>query len=137
MARIEKVNDEIRSALSTLLSSVKDPRVRGLVTIVKAVTTPDLKQSKIYVSVFDESTADEVLAGLKSASGFLRSGLGRALNLRNTPELIFIMDDSIKHGAYILDLLQSVQSRPDDSDQDKRKEPMHEEEASTSNEQSD
>ncbi|NLL35535.1 MAG: 30S ribosome-binding factor RbfA [Clostridiales bacterium] len=126
MARIEKINDEIRSALSSLLSSVKDPRVRGVVTIVKADTTPDLKQSKIYVSVLDESTADEVLTGLKSASGFLRSGLGRALNLRNTPELIFIRDDSIKHGAYILDLLNSVQSSPEKSSQDQRKESTHE-----------
>ena len=127
MARIEKINEEIRSVLSTLLSSVKDPRVRGLVSIVKAVTTPDLKQSRIYVSVLDEMTADEVLKGLKSASGFLRSGLGKALSLRNTPELIFIRDDSIKHGAHILDLLQSVQSRPEDSHQDLRKEPTHEE----------
>lgn len=108
MPRIDKVNEEVRHCLASLLMTVKDPRVRGVVSIVRADTTPDFKQSRIYVSVLNDSDSKEVLKGLKSASGYLRRELGRTLGLRNTPELIFLKDDSIKHGARILDLLQTI-----------------------------
>jgi ribosome-binding factor A len=123
MPRIDKINEEIRNCLASLLSSVKDPRVRGLVTIVRVIATPDLKQARVYVSVLEDSSADEVLKGLKSASGYLRRELGSALRLRNTPELIFIRDESIKHGAHILDLLQSVKTQSESTEQDTLKEP--------------
>ena len=104
--RIGRINEEIQREMSTLIRSVKDPRVSGMISVTAVNTTPDLKFCKVYISVLDKSDVAQVLTGLKSASGYLRRELGRALNLRNTPELTFVRDDSIDHGAHILDLLR-------------------------------
>ena len=104
--RIGRINEEIQRELSSLIRTVKDPRVTGMISVTAVNTTPDLKFCKVYVSVLDKSDVNQVLKGLKSASGYLRRELGRALNLRNTPELTFVRDDSIDHGAHILDLLR-------------------------------
>ena len=104
--RIGRINEEIQREMSTLIRTVKDPRVTGLISVTSVDTTPDLKFCKIYISVLDKSDVNQVLKGLKSASGYLRRELGRTLNLRNTPELTFVRDDSIDHGAHILDMLR-------------------------------
>ena len=104
--RIGRINEEIQRELSALIRTVKDPRVHGLVSITAVDTTSDLRYSKIYVSVLDKSDVSEVVKGLKSAGGYLRRELGRTLNLRNTPELSFVPDDSIDHGARILSMLR-------------------------------
>ena len=105
--RIGRINEEIQRELSTLIRSVKDPRVTGMISVTAVDTTPDLKFAKIYISVLDKSDCTQVLKGLKSASGWLRRELGHSLNLRYTPELTFVRDDSIDHGAHILDLLRN------------------------------
>lgn len=105
--RIGRINEEIQRELSTLIRSVKDPRVTGMISVTAVDTTPDLKFAKIYISVLDKSDCTQVLKGLKSASGWLRRELGHALNLRYTPELTFVRDDSIDQGAHILDLLRN------------------------------
>ena len=88
---------------------VKDPRVAdaGMVSVTAVETTPDLKYAKIYVSALNKDNTPQLLKGLKSAAGWLRRELGRALNLRNTPELTFVRDDSIDKGAHILDMLRN------------------------------
>ncbi len=107
--RIGRINEEIQRELSTLIRTVKDPRVAetGMVSVTAVETTPDLKYAKIYISVLDKSASAQTLKGLKSAAGYLRRELGRALNLRNTPELSFVRDDSIDKGAHILDMLRN------------------------------
>lgn len=104
--RIGRINEEIQRELSALMRTVKDPRVHGLVSITAVDTTPDLRYSKIYVSVLDKSDVSEVVKGLKSAGGYLRRELGAALKLRYTPELQFVEDDSIGQGAHILSMLR-------------------------------
>ena len=104
--RIGRINEEIQRELATLIRTVKDPRVHGLVSITAVETTPDLRYSKIYVSVLDKSDVKEVVKGLKSAGGYLRRELGSALKLRYTPELLFVEDDSIGKGAHILSMLR-------------------------------
>ena len=104
--RIGRINEEIQRELATLIRTVKDPRVHGLVSITGVDTTPDLRYSKIYVSVLDKSDVKEVVKGLKSAGGYLRRELGAALKLRYTPELQFVEDDSIGKGAHILSMLR-------------------------------
>ena len=104
--RIGRINEEIQRELATLIRTVKDPRVHGLVSITAVETTPDLRFCKVHVSVLDKSDVKEVAKGLKSAAGYLRRELGRALNLRYTPELQFVEDDSIDQGAHILSLLR-------------------------------
>ena len=105
--RIGRINEEIQRELSNLIRSVKDPRVTGMISVTAVDTTPDLKYAKIYISVLDKSDCTQVLKGLKSASGWLRRELGHSLNLRYTPELTFVRDDSIDQGAHILDLLRN------------------------------
>ena len=104
--RIGRINEERQRELATLIRTVKDPRVHGLVSITAVETTPDLRFCKVHVSVLDKSDVKEVVKGLKSAAGYLRRELGRALNLRYTPELQFVEDDSIDQGAHILSLLR-------------------------------
>ncbi len=104
--RIGRINEEIQRELATLIRGVKDPRVTGMISITTVDTTPDLRYAKVYVSMLDKSDAKEVIKGLKSASGYLRRELGRALSLRYTPELTFVADDSIDKGAHILELLR-------------------------------
>ncbi|MBM6896666.1 30S ribosome-binding factor RbfA [Pseudoflavonifractor capillosus] len=104
--RLGRINEEIQRELAALIPTVKDPRVTGLISITRVETTPDLHFAKIYVSMLDKSDANNVVKGLKSAGGYLRRELSRALNLRHTPELIFERDDSIDHGAHILELLR-------------------------------
>ena len=105
--RIGRINEEIQRELATLIRTVKDPRVHGLVSITAVETTPDLRFSKIYVSVLDKSDVKEIVKGLKSAAGYLRRELGSALKLRYTPELQFVEDDSIGQGAHILSMLRN------------------------------
>ena len=107
--RIGRINEEIQRELAALIRTVKDPRVHGLVSVTAVDTTPDLRYAKIYVSVLDKSDVKEVVKGLKSAGGYLRRELGRALPLRYTPELQFVEDDSIDQGAHILSLLRDPQ----------------------------
>ena len=107
--RMGRINEEIQRELSALIPTVKDPRVTGLISVTAVDTTPDLKYAKAYISVLDKSDSDQVFKGLKSASGWLRRELGRRLNLRNTPELSFVRDDSIDKGAHILEMLRDPQ----------------------------
>ena len=109
--RIGRINEEIQRELSDQLRRLKDPRVSatGMVSITRVDTTGDLRYARIYISTLDKTRETEVLKGLKSAAGFLRRELGRALQLRYTPELQFIADDSIQHGAHILEILRQVE----------------------------
>ena len=110
--RIGRINEEIRKELSALLRTVKDPRVaEAMLTITHVDTTPDLRQCKVYVSALDCKDEKDLMKGLKSAAGFLRRELGSRVDLRYTPELQFIADDSIQHGAHILELLHQVEER--------------------------
>lgn len=106
--RIGRINEEIQRELSTLIRNLKDPRVHGLVSITAVDTTADLRYAKIYVSVLDKSDVKEVVKGLKSAGGYLRRELGRVVQLRYTPELIFVADDSIAEGAHILEIIEKL-----------------------------
>ena len=105
--RIGRINEEIQRELSALLRTVKDPRLQGgLLTITHVDTTSDLRWCKVYVSALDKSQETDMLKGLKSAAGYLRRELGASLQLRYTPQLEFIADDSIQHGAHILQMLR-------------------------------
>lgn len=109
--RIGRINDEIQRELAAQLRNLKDPRVSGMVSITRVDTTNDLRYARVYVSVLNKDQEKDVLKGLKSAAGFLRRELGHALQLRCTPELQFIGDDSIQHGAHILELLRREEER--------------------------
>ena len=104
--RIGRINEEIQRELAALIPTVKDPRVTGMISVTRVDATRDLRYARVYVSMLDKSSAKEVVKGLKSAAGYLRREVGHALNLRYTPELLFIEDDSIDRGAHILEMLR-------------------------------
>ena len=106
--RIGRINEEIQRELASLIPNVKDPRVSGLISVTAVDTTPDLRQCRVYVSALNCKDEKELMRGLKSAAGFLRRELGSRVDLRYTPELQFIADDSIAYGAHILDMLNHV-----------------------------
>lgn len=116
--RISRINEEIQRELSEQFRRLKDPRVSqvGMVSITRVDTTSDLRYARVYVSTLDKTQEKDVLKGLKSAAGFLRRELGHTLQLRYTPELQFIADDSIQHGAHILEILRQVEKQDEARD---------------------
>jgi ribosome-binding factor A len=117
-----RINDEVRNALSVILREVKDPRVSEVfISVISADVTPDLKYAKIYYSLLgadgDKEAQKKVAKGLVSSTGFIRRRLAQELDLRQTPELTFILDNSGARGAHISSLLHSVMpSTPAQSD---------------------
>ena len=105
--RINRINEEIQKELSSLFRTLKDPRVQGgMVTVTHVDTTSDLRYCRVFVSVLNKAQEADVIKGLKSAAGYLRRELGAAIQLRYTPELQFVADDSIEQGAHILEMLR-------------------------------
>ena len=113
--RINRINEEIQKELSNLLRTVKDPRVADtMISITRVETTPDLRYTKVYVSVLQSEKANEALKGLKSAGGYLRRQLGTNLQLRYAPEIVWALDDSITYGARMLNLINSLGVKHDE-----------------------
>lgn len=104
-----RINGEVQRELSTIIRDLKDPRIGIMTTVTAAEVTPDLKYCKVYVSVMgDEQAKADTLAGLKSAAGFIRRELARTVNLRNTPEIKFVIDESIEYGMRMSKLIDEV-----------------------------
>ena len=117
--KLERTNEDVRYVLSRLLPKIKDPRVQqgGLLSITRAEVTGDLRWCKVYVSVLGELNEKDFKRGLRSAGPWLRHELGRALDLRYTPELVFELDKSIEHGARMSALIDALDiPKEDDSD---------------------
>lgn len=116
--RTEKVNDLLRDEISSiLLRDIKDPRLAHLVSITSVDVAPDLKYAKVFISVFGtDEEKEEVMAGLESASRFVRRELSNRLRLRHIPELSFRKDDSIERGSRILKLLKEIEPDLHDSE---------------------
>ncbi|MFR6021959.1 MAG: 30S ribosome-binding factor RbfA [Clostridia bacterium] len=107
--RIGRIDEEYRKELSQIISyDLKNPNVTGMISVTKVKVTTDLKYAKIYVSILNSKNIKETMDGLKKSSGFIRSELAKRINLRNTPELIFEIDDSIEYGAKIDSILKEI-----------------------------
>lgn len=96
-----RVNTEVQRTLAEIIrGEIKDPRISPLTSVVAVEVAPDLKHCKVYISVLgDEQAGKDTLAGLQSAEGFIKSCLAKIINLRNTPELHFVLDESIAYGV--------------------------------------
>ena len=117
--KIARTNDDIQFVLSKLLRDIKDPRVQqGMISVTRVETTGDLGYSKVWLSVMGMQDEKEFKKGLKSASGWLRRELGRAMNLRHTPELIFEVDHSIEYGAHISQVISGLDIKHDEDEDD-------------------
>jgi len=107
--KIQRVNEDIQRVLASLLRNIKDPRInQGMISVTAVDTTKDLRQAKVYLSVYGLKSEKELGQGLKSATGYLRRELGQSLSLRHTPELHFELDNSIQRGAKINTILHKL-----------------------------
>lgn len=96
-----RINGEVQRELSRIISrEIKDPRIAPMTSVVDAVVTSDLKQCRAYISVLGtKEEKEETMKGLQSAVGYIRRELAHSINLRNTPEITFVLDDSIEYGV--------------------------------------
>ena len=96
-----RINEEVHRELSNIIrGEIKDPRINPMTSVVAVEVAPDLKTAKAYISVLgDEEARENTYKGLKSAEGYIRNRLAKTINLRNTPEITFIMDQSIEYGV--------------------------------------
>lgn len=105
-----RVNGEVLRELSNIIrGGIKDPRVAPMTSVVAVEVAPDLKTCKAYISVFgDEKAQTDTIKGLQSAEGFIRRELARNLNMRNTPQITFVMDQSIAYGVAMSKMIDDV-----------------------------
>ena len=105
-----RINGEVQRVLAEIIrGEIKDPRIAPMTSVVAVEVAPDLKTCKAWISVLgDEKAQADTLAGLKSAEGYIRNQLARTINLRNTPQISFIMDQSIAYGVNMSKLIDEV-----------------------------
>ncbi|SHO49749.1 30S ribosome-binding factor RbfA [Anaerocolumna xylanovorans] len=115
-----RINGEVQREISQLINrEIKDPRIHPMTSVVAVEVAPDLKSAKVYISVLgDEQAQKDTLLGLRSAAPYMRGQLARTINLRNTPELIFIMDQSIEYGVNMSRLIHEVTKDLQDDDKE-------------------
>ena len=108
-----RINGEVQKELSTIIrNEIKDPRIHPMTSVMAVEVAPDLKTCKAYISVLGNQEAKEAtIRGLNSAEGYIRRQLARNLNLRNTPEIRFILDESIEYGVNMSKLIDDVAKR--------------------------
>ena len=112
-----RINGEVLKELSNIIrSEIKDPRINPMTSVVSVEVAPDLKTCKAYISVLgDEKSQQDTIAGLKSAEGYIRRELARTVNLRKTPEIKFIINQSIEYGINMSKLIDEVTKKDDES----------------------
>ena len=105
-----RINGEVQKELSNIVhNEIKDPRIHPMTSVVSVEVAPDLKSCKAYISVLGEEEAQkETLEGLKNAAPYIRRQLAHSVNLRNTPEIFFILDQSIEYGVHMTRLIDEV-----------------------------
>lgn len=108
-----RINGEVQRVLAEIIrSELKDPRIDPMTTVMEVEVAPDLKSAKAYISVLgDKESQENTLAGLNSAMGFVRNQLAKRINLRNTPEIRFIMDQSVEYGINMSKLIDEVNAK--------------------------
>lgn len=119
--RTDRINGLLRQEISQLLSrEIKDPRLRGVISITQVKTADDLRSATVFVSVFgDAATKQSALQGIQSATAFLRRELGSTLTLRHVPYLKFVLDNTMETAGHLLDILDRLK---DDSEDGQRQE---------------
>ena len=116
--RLGRVTEDVRRELTDIFRSLKDPRISPLTSIIRVEVSGDLSYGKVYISAMgDDNAAKETVKGLTSAAGFIRRELGNRLQLRKTPQLKFVVDHSIAHGAQIAQILDGLDI-PEDNEEE-------------------
>ena len=112
-----RINGEVPRELANIIrGGIKDPRISPLTSVVAVEVAPDLKTCKAYISVLGDGEAQKAtLAGLKSAEGYIRRELAHTVNLRNTPEIRFILDQSIEYGVHMSKIIDEVTAKDEEN----------------------
>lgn len=112
--RMARVDEELKRELNNIINyEVKNSNVTGMISVTKVKTSPDLKYARVSVSIINSKNVKQTLAGLKAASGFIRSRIAEKMNLRVTPELVFELDESLVYGEKIDRILEQVMKEID------------------------
>jgi len=113
--RLGRIDEELKKEISNIISyGLKNPNITGMISVTKANITPDLRYAQVYVSILNSKNTKETLAALKKSSGFIRTELAKIINLRNTPEIIFELDDSLEYGARIDNILKEIMPKKEE-----------------------
>ncbi len=116
-SRLERINEEYKKEISQIINyELKNPNATGMISVTRVKVTNDLKFAKVAVSILNAKDVKETLAVLKKSSGFIRSELARRVNLRNTPEIIFELDDSMEYGARIDSILKKIMPKKEEEE---------------------
>ncbi len=107
--RLGRIDEEFKKEISNIISyELKEPKVTGMVSVTRVKVTPDLRYAKVWVSILNAKSVEETLEGLKKSAGYIRAELAKRINLRYTPELSFVVDDSLEYGAKIDNILKNI-----------------------------
>ena len=114
--RLNRIDEEMKKEISHIITyDLKDPNITGLISVTKVKVSGDLKYAKVYVSIMGSKNLKDTMKGLKNASGYIRTELAKRINLRNTPEIIFEIDDSIEYGAKIDNILKEIMPKKEEN----------------------
>lgn len=109
--RLGRINAELKKEISNIITfELNDPNIKGLISVTRVKTTPDLKFAKVYVSILDAKNKEKTIQVLKDCSGFIRTQIAKSINLRITPQLVFELDDSIEYGMKIDSIIKELKN---------------------------
>lgn len=112
MQRHERLEQDTKRALTEIISDkLKNPDVTGIISVTDVKMTPDQKYAKVFVSIYNVKNKEKVLEGLKKSSKFIRGSLSRSVKMRNTPEIIFVLDDSMEYGAHMDEVFKNLNNK--------------------------
>ncbi len=107
--RLGRIDEELKKEISNIINyELKNPNITGLISVTRANITPDFKYAKVYVSILNSKNTKDTLANLKKSAGYIRTEIAKRINLRITPELVFVLDDSMEYGARIDQILKEI-----------------------------
>ena len=107
--KLNRIDEELKKELSHIISyELKNPNVTGLISVTDVKTTPDLKYAKVFVSILNAKNTKATLANLKKSAGFIRTQIAKKVNLRVTPEFVFVLDETMEYGAKIDSILNDI-----------------------------
>lgn len=115
--RLNRIDEELKKEITNILTyDLKNPNVTGLISVTRVKITPDFKYAKVYVSIMNAKNTKETFTAIKKSTGFIRTEIAKRVNLRITPELVFVLDDSIEYGTRIDAILKDIMKdvKPDE-----------------------
>ena len=110
VVRTDRIGVEMQREISDIIQSMKDPRIQGMISVTRVDVTRDLRHAKVYISIYnrDEAAVKETFNAIKAAGGFIRRETGSRIMIRYTPELHFVLDDSIAYGVEMIHRIDSL-----------------------------